>query len=131
MTTDGKAYVIRHTNVVHPSDMVGDDLNFDSCFQSLRNVCRLELARESQDLADYQDRLHFCFNAWSDAWGKDVANSVTKLMMVEGVRRGGGHARFFALLVKAGYNPKYQLWATALPEACGFPLLCNIPRLAC
>jgi hypothetical protein len=112
MTTDGAAYIIRSINTLHPDDMKGHDLEFDSCFTSVRNVCGALLRLESEDLAAEQEHLHAAMNHWADKWGKEVSNSVTKLVMIEG-RRGESHVRHFALLVRAGYNPKYQLWAIA------------------
>ncbi len=116
MTTDAKAYIIRPANVIHPDELRGSGLNFDSCFSSVHPVCEALVKLESPALAAEYLRLHSIFCRWCDKYGKEVANSVTKLIMLEG-RSGDLYVRHFALLVRAGFNPKYQQWAVALHEA--------------
>lgn len=91
-----KRYVARYENI-----------NFER--QDLQEVALLECAE--------LNKFHKLVEQWCDDWGKEVCNSVTKVVMTEFHVAGEPeadeptlHARRFALLVRAFYSPKCSQW---------------------
>jgi hypothetical protein len=102
-------FVVRYHHLLDPAHLRGQLLSLDCCETSARNVCKHRLAEESILLVEVQDYLHKAFTTWCDDWGKNVCNSVTKLVMMESLV-GGACVRHFALLARATFSPKFQMW---------------------
>lgn len=99
---------MRHRDALDPEALRGHAIHFDGCAGMARNLCKEQLRRGGVELADLVDNIHRALCAWSDAWGNEAANSVTKLVMIE-ASEGGVVTRTFALLARAYYSPKFQL----------------------
>jgi hypothetical protein len=110
--SDDEVFPNSSTRIVRHGDLLNDDLLIpdlpcDTCHSSLRNVCKADLAHESQELARQQDRLHTGLCRLADMVGKDRANRCEELFMF--VSESPPRQHLFAILCKAIYNPKVHV----------------------
>ena len=114
--TCGQERIIRHSDVVLPGELRGSHLKVDGCHTCARNVCKASLRGESAVLASLQDKLHVAMERWTRQWGKDVCNSVKKLVLFEATGCNFRLVRHFVLLARAAFQPMFSLWCVCAPQ---------------
>lgn len=134
---DGSELVVRASDTIDGALLRGQRLQVQCCAPSARNLCKERLRRRGSDLEKAQDAMHKALCSWADAWGKAEANSATKLVLIESSGNADSSgavatSRVWALLVKAVFSPKFQLWCEvgtkpepvpdASPAALSFPV---------
>lgn len=129
---DSSAFVVRHADILPGDQMQGNNLQFACCATSTQKVCKRRLLDESRDLACLQGEVSRALNHRADCWGKDRCNAVTALLAVECTSATGSLSKHWALLARAWFKPKWQLWVLCKEEAPQgggeFPCLARIDR---
>jgi hypothetical protein len=116
-----KEYIVRWSDVMSADDLRGQWLHVTGCPTAVKNVCTASLAGdENRQLRQTHLFLHTAFEAWADAWGKAVCNAAVKLVLLECPKpeAPGEYLRYFALMARAIYQPKYSLWCSYEWSAC-------------
>lgn len=110
---DEEVFQQQPKNVIHygdiedlgSGDLAGAGLNITGCGGSVRNVCKEglpDLVRATQEV------LHKRMARLADKFGKSLCNRAEILIQFEAV--GAEHPRIYALLAKAIFSPKMQVW---------------------
>lgn len=119
--------MVRHHEVKLPDELGGQGLQTSCCGASIHPVCKVGMAAEGPEMLRLHTRATKSLNMCVDRWGKDRSNSVRMLLMAEGTNEVGQVSRQWALLTRAWFSPKWQLWSLCQADGADAPVL----RLPC
>lgn len=107
---DASSFVVRFSDVMQSGDMRGQGLQFACCGSSVNKVCKASIAAESEALATLHRDVTRALNNHADTWGKQRCNAVEVLLLAECQDAAGAITHHIALMARAWFNPKWQLW---------------------
>lgn len=112
-----EGFVIRHADAKANDELSGGSLQVSCCSSSVRNVCRFRLMQSGAELLEMHEHVARTLSFCADKWGKARSNVVRAVLMIETQVPSGPIKHRFALLVRAWFSPKYQLWALCGPTS--------------
>lgn len=107
---DASGFVVSYSEAYASDHIRGRSLAPHSCYNHVRNICKVELRRRSEDLEREQSAMHNMLASWADDCGKLICNAASKLVLFECVLLDGGALRLWFLLARAMFSPKAQWW---------------------
>lgn len=129
---DAGQYVVRHGDLPDDFEFRGRDLQISCCASSVSSVCKVALRREGIAMLTAHSGIVRSLNFCADKFGKERRNSVSVLLCVRCHSTTGTMTSIFALLVRAWYKPKWQLWCLgdALQEPSTPPFMVTLATTA-
>lgn len=117
MYKDASDIVVSYSEAYAPDCIRGGDLAPHSCYSHVRNLCRLAMRLQSEELERQQGAIHHILATWADDWGKSICNGASKLVLFECQSPDGVVHRLWFVLARAMFSPKAQWWIECAESA--------------